>query len=146
MVSNPDDGDDHSYEVRRRTRKRMIEHIILHYQAVYVPPLFAEVKGRIDGHIQQKTATERKLQQLEKKLKAMSISKEDYMRENAKELAELARINGELTAKVKEEIPWWKTALTTLGQVASTVRDVIVTRRRVEGCYPGPPLTVRPPT
>ncbi|XP_065198100.1 uncharacterized protein LOC135829629 isoform X1 [Sycon ciliatum] len=129
MVSNPDDGDDHSYEVRRRTRKRMVEHIILHYQAVYVPPLFAEVKGRIDGHIQQKTETERKLQQLQEDLAAARISDAEFKRSNAEELERLKRINGELTAKVKEELPWWKTALKKLGQVASTVlRDMIVPR------------------
>ncbi|XP_065197725.1 uncharacterized protein LOC135829249 [Sycon ciliatum] len=121
MVSNPDDGDDRSYEVRRCTRKRMIEHIILHYQAVYVPPLFAEIKGRVDGHIQKKTETERKLQQLEEDLAAARISKEDYERENAAELAELKRINEELTAKVKEEMPWWETALKMLGQVVGKV-------------------------
>ncbi|XP_065196515.1 uncharacterized protein LOC135828007 [Sycon ciliatum] len=121
MVSNPDDGDDHSYKVRSRTRKRMVEHIILHYQAVYVPPLFAEVKGRIDGHIQEKTATERKLQQLEEDLAAARISKEDYEKQNAAELAELKRINGELTSKVKKEMPWWKTALNMFTQVASSV-------------------------
>ncbi|XP_065197726.1 uncharacterized protein LOC135829250 [Sycon ciliatum] len=121
MVSNPDDGDDHSYRVRRSTRKRVMEHIILHYQAVYVPPRFAAVKDKIDGHIQQQTATERKLQQLEEDLAAARISKEDYEEQNAAELAELKRINDELTEKVKEEMPWWKKALSMLGRIASVV-------------------------
>lgn len=115
MVSNPDDGDDHSIATRKRTRKRMIEHIILHYQAIYVPPLFPDVKRRIDGHIQQQTETERKLKKLQEDLKAARISQAEFTREHAKEMAELKRINSELTSQVKVHMPWWRKVLKWFG-------------------------------
>lgn len=101
MVSNPDGGDDYSIEMRKKTRKRLIEHIILHYQTKYIPPLFPEIKARIDDDMKAKTAIQDEVERLQAELESSKISQKDFMEKQAQLFQEMMRVNQELLQKMQ---------------------------------------------
>ncbi|XP_065198586.1 uncharacterized protein LOC135830123 [Sycon ciliatum] len=101
MVSNPDGGDESSIEMRRKTRERLMEHIVLHYRKKYIPPLFPDIQARIGKEMEAKNALQDEVDELKRQLETSAISQKEFMEKQGEIFKEMMRVNQELVKKME---------------------------------------------
>eukprot|EP00117_Sycon_ciliatum_P008168 scpid69382/ scgid10989/ len=109
MISNPDDGDERSMQMRRRSRKTLLDHVILHYMQCYATPSYTSVVARVNKHLGAQTAQqeEQKRQEaertrLQQELKAREAEQERLRQEQERKADEMRRANEELRRRAAE--------------------------------------------
>ncbi|XP_065198107.1 GTPase IMAP family member 4-like [Sycon ciliatum] len=109
MISNPDDGDERSMQMRRRSRKTLLDHVILHYMQCYATRSYTSAVARVNKHLDAQTAQQekQKRQEAERKrlqaeLKAREAEQARLRREQQRQVREMRRANAELQQKAAE--------------------------------------------
>ncbi|XP_065197724.1 uncharacterized protein LOC135829248 [Sycon ciliatum] len=102
MISNPDDGDERSMQMRRRSRKTLLDHVILHYMQCYATPGYTSVLARVSKHLNAQTAQEEERKRLQAELNAREAEQERLRQEQERKAEEMRRANEELRRRPAE--------------------------------------------
>ncbi|XP_065196516.1 GTPase IMAP family member 4-like [Sycon ciliatum] len=99
MISNPDDGDERSMQMRRRSRKTLLDHVILHYMQCYATPSYTSAVARVNKHLNAQTAQQEEQKRLQHELKAREAEQERLRQVQERKVLKMQRVNEQLRRK-----------------------------------------------